>query len=231
MCGRYVFVAPNGEVERLFDVRADAPIPPNFNIAPTQPVLIIRLDEKGKRELAAVEWGLVPEWKKELGDSKPLINARIETVEVKPSFRSSIKRRRCLVPFTGWYEWKTVGGRKQPFLVKPVEGGPMAFAGIWSVWHGPNGDFWLETMAILTAPTEGPMKSLHPRRPLVVRPEDYTAWLSPHDPLPRGFLQNFAFVPETAFHWHPVSAKVNNVRFNGPECLDPPPEDPQPSLF
>jgi putative SOS response-associated peptidase YedK len=231
MCGRYVFIAPNAEVERLFSVRADAPIPPNYNVAPTQPVLIIRLNEKGVRELVAVEWGLVPEWKRELADGKPLINARVETVKEKASFRSSIKRQRCLVPFSGWYEWKSVGGRKQPFYVTPVQGQPMAFAGIWSVWHGPNGDHWLETMAILTAPTEGPMKSLHHRRPLVVRPEDYQAWLTPHDPLPRGFLETFNFVPETAFHWHAVNTGVNNVRFNGPECLDPPPEDPQPSLF
>ncbi len=117
MCGRYVFIAPNTEVDRIFGVRADAPIPPNFNIAPTQPVLIIRLNAKGLRELVAVEWGLIPEWKKDLTDSKPLINARIETVREKASFRSSIKRQRCLVPFSGWYEWKTVGGRKQPSML------------------------------------------------------------------------------------------------------------------
>ncbi|WP_262691066.1 SOS response-associated peptidase [Kordiimonas aestuarii] len=230
MCGRYVFTTPNDAVERFFNVRADAPIPPNFNVAPTQPVLIIRLDEKGEREVAAVEWGLIPEWKKEPGD-KPLINARIETVKEKPSFRSSVKRRRCLVPFSGWYEWKSVAGRKQPYYISPVSEEPMAFAGIWSVWHGPNGDFWLETMAILTAATEGPMSSLHHRRPLVVKPRDYEAWLTPHDPLPRGFLEGFDFMPETAFHWRPVSARVNNVRFNGPECLGAPEEETQPSLF
>ncbi|WP_417460204.1 SOS response-associated peptidase [Kordiimonas sp.] len=230
MCGRYILTSPNDALERVFATPAGMPITPHHNIAPRQPVLIIRLNDKGKRELVAVEWGLVPEWKKEIGD-KPLINARIETVTEKPSFRSSIKRQRCLVPFDGWYEWKTVNGRKQPYLISPVEGGPMAFAGIWSVWHGPDGDHWLETMAILTAPTEGPMKSLHHRRPLVVRAADYGAWLTPHDPLPRGFLETFDFVPETAFHWRAVSRAVNNVRFDGPECLKPAEEETQHSLF
>ncbi len=230
MCGRYILTSPNDAMERVFNTPAGMPIPPHYNVAPRQPVLIVRRDDKGNRQLVAVEWGLVPEWKKEIGD-KPLINARIETVVEKPSFRSSIKRQRCLVPFDGWYEWKTVNGRKQPYLISPVEGGPMAFAGIWSVWHGPEGDHWLETMAILTAPTEGPMKSLHHRRPLVVRPEDYSAWLVPHDPLPRGFLESFQFVPETAFHWRAVSRVVNNVRFNGPECLNPAEEETQHSLF
>ncbi|TNE61880.1 MAG: SOS response-associated peptidase [Alphaproteobacteria bacterium] len=230
MCGRYAFYSPAEAMRHLFGVGAEHAIPPNYNIGPRQPVLIIRRGEKGVRELVAVEWGLVPEWAREIG-TKPLNNARVETVREKPSFRSSIVRKRCLVPFDGWYEWRTEGGRKQPYYIRPVAGGPMAFAGIWSVWHGPNGDHWLETMAILTAPTVGPMRSLHHRRPLVVRPEQYEAWLQPHDPLPRGFLDSFDWVPETAFEWTPVSTRVNNVRFNDPGCLDAPEDDPQPSLF
>lgn len=230
MCGRYLMTSPKDAMIQSFKVAAGAAIPPRYNIAPTQPVLIVRLGEAGQRELAAVEWGLVPEWKKERGD-KPLINARVETVIEKPSFRASMKRKRCLVPFDGWYEWKSLNGRKQPFLIRPVAGGPMAFAGIWATWHGPNGDFWLETMAMLTAPTTGPMKGLHSRMPLVVRPDQYDAWLTPHDPLPRGFLDSFDFLPETAFEWQQVSTRVNNARFDGPACMEPPHDDPQPSLF
>lgn len=230
MCGRYLLTSPKDAMSQLFGVRADAMIPARYNIAPSQPVLIVRIGEIGTRELAAVEWGLVPEWKKERGD-KPLINARAETATEKPSFRASMKRKRCLVPFDGWYEWKSREGRKQPFLISPVESGPMAFAGLWATWHGPNGDFWLETMALLTGPTSGPMRTLHNRMPLVLRPEQYDAWLQPHDPLPAGFLASFDFLPETAFHWREVSHRVNNVRFDDPACLQPPQENPQPSLF
>lgn len=230
MCGRYYFSSPVENVCRVFGVKASAAILPRYNIAPRQPVLVVRTGEEGTRELVAVEWGLVPEWKKEVGD-KPLINARLETIEVKPSFRSSIKRKRCLVPFNGWYEWKPEQGKKQPYVIEPTSGEPSAFAGIWSTWHGPGGDFWLETMAIVTAATSGSMKKLHHRRPLVVSPEQYSDWLQPQDPLPRGFLNSFDWVEETMFHWHAVSTRVNSVRVDDETCLNPPEVDPQHSLF
>jgi len=230
MCGRYLMTSPKEAMRRTFDVIAEADIPPRFNIAPRQPVLVVRNSEKGGRELAAVEWGLVPEWKKEIGD-KPLINARIETIADKPSFRSSVKRKRCLVPFTGWYEWKTQNGRKVPHLITPVGDELTAFAGIWSTWHGPSGEHWFETMAIVTASAVNSLRSIHHRRPLAVRSGDFSAWLAPHDPLPRGFLEGFDFVPEHAFEWRPVSGKVNSVRMEGPECIAPPEGERQHSLF
>jgi len=230
MCGRYLMTSPKETMRHTFDVIAEADISPRFNIAPRQPVLVVRNSEMGGRELAAVEWGLVPEWKKEIGD-KPLINARIETIAEKPSFRSSVKRKRCLVPFSGWYEWKTLNGCKVPHLITPADGELAAFAGIWSTWHGPGGEHWLETMAIVTAPTVSSLRSIHHRRPLAVRPDDFSAWLAPHDPLPRRFLEEFDFVPERAFEWCPVSSKVNSVHMEGPECIAPPEEERQHSLF
>lgn len=230
MCGRYLLTSPKDAMINTFRVSADAFIPPRYNIAPTQPVLVVRLNASGRRELAAVEWGLVPEWKKERGD-KPLINARVETVIEKPSFRSSMKRTRCLVPFDGWYEWRSENGRKQPYLIKPNGGGPMAFAGVWATWHGPTGEHWLETMTILTGPTRGPMKSLHSRMPLVVPQDQHAAWLQPHDPLPRSFLNSFDFLQETAFVWEPVSTRVNNIRFDDEACLAAPEGEVQPRLL
>jgi len=230
MCGRYLMTSPIEAMRHIFGVDATAGIPARYNIAPRQPVLVVRNSEKGGRELAAVEWGLVPEWKKEIGD-KPLINARIETITEKPSFRSSIKRKRCLVPFDGWYEWKTVAGKKVPYLVQPTDGNLAAFAGIWSVWHGPEGEHWLETMAIVTAPATSSLRPLHHRIPLVVDPGYYGDWLKPHDPLPRGFLENFQFVSERTFELGPVSNKVNSVRMEGPECIAPPEDECQHSLF
>jgi len=230
MCGRYIMTSPKEAMRPAFDIIAEADILPRYNIAPRQPVLIVRNGEGGERELAAVEWGLIPEWKKEIG-STALLNARIETVVEKPSFRSSIKRKRCLVPFNGWYEWKSAGGRKIPHLAQLQDGALGAFAGIWSVWHGPGGDHWLETMAIITAPAEGSLRNLHHRRPLVVKAAQYGEWLAPQDPLPRNFLSSFNWVEERAFEWAAVSQKVNNVRTEGPDCIAPPEEERQRSLF
>jgi len=230
MCGRYMMTSSKEAMRHAFDIVAESDIPPRYNIAPRQPVLVVRIGEQGERELAAVEWGLIPEWKKEIGD-KALLNARIETITEKPSFRSSIKRKRCLVPFNGWYEWKTVNGLKVPHLVSLQDGALAAFAGIWSVWHGPSGDNWLETMAIVTAPTTAKMRSLHHRRPLAVKPEQYGDWLEPQDPLPRGFLSSFDWIEEQAFEWSAVSQKVNSVRIEGPACIAPPKEERQQSLF
>lgn len=230
MCGRYILTSSEDMISALFGVSAHFPIPERYNIAPQQPVLVVRNDAHGQRELAAVQWGLVPEWKKEQGE-KPLINARIETVEVKPSFRSSIKRNRCLVPFDGWYEWKSTAQGKQPYLIKPGAGGPHAFAGIWATWHGPDGEHWLETMAILTAPAVGPLSKVHHRRPLVVPSDQYQDWLQTHDPLPRGFLKGFNWLPETGFDWRTVSLRVNNVRFDDERCLGPSELETQHSLF
>ena len=230
MCGRYLMTSPIEAMRHTFDIVAEADIPQRFNIAPRQPVLIVRNSEKGVREIVAVEWGLVPEWKKEIGD-KPLINARIETVAEKPSFRSSIKRKRCLVPCDGWYEWKVVAGRKVPHLVKPADGKLTAFAGIWAVWHGPDGEHWLETMAILTAPAVSSLRGLHHRVPLVVNSADYGNWLKSHDPLPRNFLEDFNFADERSFEWAAVSSKVNSVRMEGADCIAPPEEERQHSLF
>ena len=240
MCGRFILTADQAEIAALFGVKAPHAIPARYNIAPTQPVLIIReaetqvFGERGEREVAALEWNFTPEWSKER-PAKPLLNARVETVEAKPSFRSSIKRRRCLVPFNGWYEWKSVNGRKQPYFIRKIDAGGngelAAFAGIWSTWHGPDGEHWLETFAIITAEAKGPLRATHHRKPLVVQPQDYERWLMPHDPLPNTFLKSFDWEPETAFHTMPVSTRVNSIRFDDPSCLNPPEEEKQPSLF
>lgn len=240
MCGRFTLTSTQDEIAAFFGVSADHVIPERYNIAPTQPVLVIReaesqiIGKRGGRELAALEWNFVPEWAKER-NTKPLINARVETIEAKPSFRSSIKRRRCLIPFNGWYEWKSVNGKKQPYFIRKIddEGNAelAAFAGVWSTWHGPDGEFWLETFAIVTAEAKGPLRATHHRKPLVVKPQDYDRWLIPHDPLPNNFLKTFEWEAETAFHTMPVSTRVNSIRFDDPSCLAPPEEEKQPSLF
>lgn len=231
MCGRFILTSPVDVISDVFGVETHANIPMRYNIAPTQPVLIVRNSEKNKRELATVEWGLVPEWAKELRREKPIINARVETVLGKPSFRSPIKRTRCLVPADGWYEWKAARGFKQPWLMEQAGSGPIAFAGIWTTWHGTDGESWLETMAMLTAPAQGPLKAVHHRRPLIVAPNEYGDWLEPHDPLPRDFLEGFSWVPEVAFTMRKVARYVSNVRNDDVGCIAPPEDEKQGSLF
>ena len=231
MCGRYLLTSSTDVISDTFGVETHANIPMRYNIAPTQPVLIVRQADKGGRELASVEWGLVPEWAKELRREKPIINARVETVQEKASFRSPMKRTRCLVPADGWYEWKGRVGAKQPWLMESVQDVPFAFAGIWTTWHGTDGESWLETMVIVTAPAEGPLKSVHHRRPLVVSSDQYDAWLEPHDPLPRGFLDTFHWQAESEFTMRKVSRRVSNVRHDDAGCIAPPEEERQGSLF
>ncbi|WP_374765175.1 SOS response-associated peptidase [Yunchengibacter salinarum] len=244
MCGRFLLTSPADSISHTFDVAAPGAVPPRYNLAPGQPVLVVRGDEPtgpvttGARHLVAMQWGLVPEWSKKRPVSPP-INARMETASEKPSFRAPMKRRRCLVPFNGWYEWVVRDGVKRPHLIHLAQNEgdeanslPLgAFAGIWSVWHGPDGGDWLESVAILTGPARGPLGRLHHRRPLVVGTDQYGAWLAPHDPLPKGFLADFPFVAEQAFRWRAVSRRVNSPRHDDAACLAAPEKAAQGSLF
>ena len=135
------------------------------------------------------------------------------------------------MPADGWYEWKAGAGGKQPWLIQHVDKAPFAFAGLWTTWHGTDGESWLETMAIITAPAVGPLKSVHHRRPLVVQSDQYADWLEPHDPLPRGFLDGFNWTAESEFTMRKVSRRVSNVRNDDAACIAPPEEDKQGSLF
>ena len=233
MCGRYLLTSPTDSIRNTFGVETHANIPARYNIAPSQVVLIVRngdgtegdhLMAERPTTLSAVEWGLVPHWSKER-PAKPFINARSETAEEKPSFRAAFKRQRCLIPANGWYEWRSEGGKRQPYLIAPEDGELFAFAGIWSLWQGPGGDDALETCAILTEAASGPLAYVHGRKPVIVTPDRYADWLQVHDPLPRGFLASFPRVPEDAFQLTRVSTRVNAVRFDDPDCITPQPTE------
>jgi len=221
MCGRYMFTSPLDAVRQFFGIEASLNLAPRYNIAPQQPVAIVRINpDEGGRELGIVEWGLVPSWTKERRTSKPLINARAETIAEKPSFRAPYKRRRCLVPANGFYEWQATEAGKIPHHIHMNADGLFAFAGIWEVWHGTGGDDWLETMAIITTEANSDVAALHHRMPVVVAPDDFNVWLecdemAKDDPL--GQLQP---MPTGTFTYHPVSTRLNNVRNEGPHLLD-----------
>ena len=149
MCGRYTLTVGAGSDPGAVSLLRSSPtFPPRYNVAPTQPIAIVRLVD-GKRQFALVRWGLLPSWVKDPKTFTLLINARGESVTEKPAFRAAMKRRRCLIPADGFYEWQAAGARKQPFYVRAKSGAPLAFAGLWETWTGPNGEE-LETAAIVT---------------------------------------------------------------------------------
>jgi putative SOS response-associated peptidase YedK len=160
MCSRYSLTSPPEAVRSYFDTVNEPVFPPRYNIAPTQPVTIVRLDPKGQRELALVRWGLIPSWVKDPRGFATLINARSEGAADKPAFRGAMRHRRCLVPADGFYEWTGARGRKRPHLVRPRAAGPFAMAAIWEHWMGGDGSE-LETMAILTVPANRALAALH----------------------------------------------------------------------
>jgi putative SOS response-associated peptidase YedK len=183
MCSRYMLTSPPEAVRTYFRTGNQLEFPPRPNIAPTQPVLIVRAGLDGSPEQHLVRWGLIPAWVKNPGEFTTLINARSETAAGKPSFRGPLRHRRCLVPADGFYEWTGKAGAKRPHLIRPaVEAGAgedghlMAMAGLWEHWVGADGSE-IETMAILTVAANTTVSSIHDRMPLILAPEHFARWL------------------------------------------------------
>ena len=174
MCGRYALHAHPDVVALQFGLSSIPQFTPRYNIAPTTEVLIVR-DPAGSREAAPVRWGLLPRWAKDPSIGSRLNNARAESIAEKPAFRDPYRGRRCLVPASGFYEWKAEGGRKQPYYVTPSQDELFAFAGLWERWSGPEGP--LETCVIVTTDANAKMRAIHDRMPVIVGPEDYALWL------------------------------------------------------
>jgi putative SOS response-associated peptidase YedK len=161
---------------------------------------IVRM-ENGGRHFALVRWGFVPSWVKEIKPGKPLINARAETVVDKPSFRNAMRRRRCLVPADGFYEWKgDIPGRKQPYFIHRPDGGPFAFAGLWEHWQGADGSE-LETGLIITTDANRVIAAVHTRMPVVIAPEHYDTWLAGELPAAANLLHS---APDDYFTLEPT---------------------------
>ncbi len=176
MCSRYSLTSPPEAVRAYFNLRAIDAFPARQNIAPTQPVGIIRLQRDRVREFYLLRWGLIPSWVKDPGRLSTLINARAETVAEKPSFRGALRHRRCLVPADGYYEWTGKSGARVPHLIRPKTGGPMALAGLAEHWVGADGSE-LETMAILTTAANATVAAIHDRMPVILPPEHFNQWL------------------------------------------------------
>jgi putative SOS response-associated peptidase YedK len=175
MCGRYVITSPPEALRRAFVYAEQPNFPPRYNIAPTQPIPVVTFED-GARHFRLMRWGLIPSWVKDPKTFSLLINARAESVTAKPAFRTAMRRRRCLVPADGFYEWQGVAGAKRPFFIHPRAGGPIAFAGLFETWVGPNGEE-LDTVAIITTDATPDLAVLHDRMPVVIPPEAFDLWL------------------------------------------------------
>ncbi len=238
MCGRYSLSSEAYEefIELLTGIHSGSvsrTVPSRFNIAPMQPIPVIRLKGSDQdqvimpdqdlppKEVALMQWGLVPHWSKELPQGRPLINARSETIADKPSFRGPFRRRKCLVPADGFYEWKRGGASPVPFHCCQPDHKPFAFAGIWEIWMGPHGEDWLETVSLITKDATPAMKPVHHRSPVIVDAEDYDLWLRPKDPPDKDIFKKLSIKTDAELRIYEVSGYVNNVRNDGTECINP----------
>jgi putative SOS response-associated peptidase YedK len=223
MCGRYNMTSAPEQVRALFRYPEQPNFPPRHNIAPTQPIAIVRMAE-GRRQFALVRWGLIPPWVKDPRSFALLINARAESVNEKPAFTNAMKRRRCLVPANGFYEWQSEGGRKRPFIARPKGGGPhgppIAFAGLWETWTGPNGEE-VETAAIITTEANREMAAVHHRAPVIVPPEQFGFWLDCANVNASEAASLFRPAPDGAMEVYEISPAVNRVVNDSPELLEP----------
>jgi putative SOS response-associated peptidase YedK len=219
MCGRYTLTMTPDEMKRLLRYPEVPNFPPRYNIAPTQPIPIIREDH-GERHFHLVRWGLIPGWVKDPADFSLLINARAETVSEKPAFRAAMKYRRCLVPASGFYEWRREGKTKHAFFIRPRGGGLIAMAGIWEAWMGKDGSE-IDTAAILTTSANRLMASIHDRMPVIIQEPDFEAWLDNDNKKPAEVMPLTRPLPDEILEAIPVSDRVNAVRNDDPAVQDP----------
>lgn len=217
MCGRYTFTEPDSLNER-YNIHSAAKYTANFNASPTQRMPVIRL-EGDEQRLELMRWGLIPSWAKDKNIGYKLFNARSETVFEKPSWRSAIRARRCLIPATGFYEWKREGtSKKQPYYITVKRRAIISFAGIWESWKDENGK-QIDTYSILTTTPNKEMSELHDRMPVILHKEDEESWLNEDD---RNFLET-VMKPYEDGHLKlvPVSTDVNVVKNNNDHLMLP----------
>lgn len=217
MCSRYSLTSPPEAVRKMFGHYNEEVFPPRYNIAPSQPVLIVRPDHQDRREIVLVRWGLIPSWVKDPGKVGMLINARAETICEKAAFRGGIRHRRCLVPTDGFYEWTGTAGRKRPYLVRRPGHGVLAMAGIWEHWLGADGSE-IETMAIVTVPSNRNIARIHDRMPALLPPEAFATWLDVKNVRDHEAARLLVPAPEDGIELLEVGPAINNPRNEGPNA-------------
>jgi len=217
MCGRYALHSSPEVIALQFGLRAAPAWPPRYNIAPTQLAPIVRMAGKGGREMAIARWGLIPSWAKDMAMGARMNNARAETVADKPAFRAAYRRRRCLVPADGWYEWKQEGGRKQPYFMHLREGGLAGLAALWEEWISPDGSP-IESYAVLTTDASVDAAQVHERMPVIVTREQQSLWLE-GEAKEAGSLLRPLEAGKLAFHR--VDRRMSVARVDDAQCIEP----------
>ncbi|WP_336215718.1 SOS response-associated peptidase [Nonomuraea sp. LPB2021202275-12-8] len=243
MCGRYASARDKHQLLEEFQVELDGDpdeeLRPDYNVAPTKNVYAVlsrvpKDAERAVRQLRIVKWGLVPAWAKDPSVGSRMINARIETVAEKPSYRQAFAKRRCLLPADGYFEWMPVEGdkkKKQPYFIHPEDGGVLAMAGLYEFWKDPGRADddplkWLVTCTVITTDAEDDLGRIHDRMPMMIEQERWAEWLDPKLTDPKQASGLLVPAQSGRLTAHPVSTDVNNVRNNGPELIEPlPPEE------
>ena len=223
MCGRFVQYNLLQVIQQTFNIDAVSfEVIPNYNVAPTQEILAaVRHDNEIKLE--KLHWGLVPFWAKDISIGSGMINARTETVASKPSFRNAFKKRRCLIPANGFYEWKGDKGNKQPYYVFIPSGEPFAFAGLWETWTDKESgeESVYKSCAIITTSASGAIREIHHRMPVILDPKFHEKWLNAQiqDPKKLEIILQKGLIHDMKYY--PVSKLVNSVKNNDPNCIKP----------
>ncbi len=205
-------------MRRLFRFKNATPnLRSNYNAAPTQLLPVIRIGADGDRELATLRWGLIPMWAKDPKIAYSTINARAETVAEKPAFRTAFKKRRCLVPADGFYEWQATGDGKQPYRITMKDGEPFAMAGLWERWD--KGEEPLESFTIIVTSGNSLIKPIHDRMPVILDPDTWDHWLTAADTaIPMALLQSY---PAKKMAAYKISTRVNSPKNNDAEVIEP----------
>ena len=224
MCGRFARYSLSRELECYFNTHsANFEIQPNYNVAPTQkiPVIVLQEDE---RHIKKRHWGIVPFWAKDIAIGSRMINARVETLSSKPAFKAALKHRRCLIPANGFYEWFGKAGSKQPYYFHLPSGEALAFAGLYEIWadkEAPPGAGHYKSCTIITTEASESVKDIHNRMPLILKPEAYAEWLDPDNKEPAKIEELLKTYYVKELKRYPVSRLVNRVENNSKECIEP----------
>ena len=242
MCGRFSQERPASELAEIFAAEPLADeLGPRWNVAPTDEALVV-VQRADQRAVVAYRWGLIPHWAENAKTASRMFNARSETLTRSPAFADALRRKRCLVPVDGFYEWRRVGDRRQPYTIGRADRGPLVLAGLWSGWRDPARDVVVRTFTIVTTAPNTQMADLHNRMPVVLPEHAWDLWLDPELADPGELNALFEPTDEVALRIEPVRDLVNNVRNDGPELVEPidaaaavaiaaPSADRQPGLF
>lgn len=219
MCGRFTLTVNPADLQEAFEnYTFPETFAPRFNIAPTQPILAIPNDDQRRADFFI--WGLIPMWAKDPSIGNRLINARAETIEEKPSFRGSLKYKRCLILADGFYEWKAAGKTKIPYFIHMNDRKPFAFAGLWDSWNSPDGS-QIKSCTIITTEPNDLMTLIHNRMPAILHPRDYAKWLDPSAQTPESLKPLIKPYPAEMMNAYPVSTMVNKPENDIPDLVVP----------